>query len=1064
MKQELRSYNGIFIRRCGWVFLVIMVHLSQMVFAQSIAVSGRVISQEDGSPLPGVNVVIKNTSVGTTTDVDGRYTLEAPADATLVFSFIGFTTSEIPVSSRQSIDVSLSGDTQTLEEIVVTGYSTQRKKDITGSVSIVDVDNLQSVPSPSAEQALQGMASGVNVTRSGVPGAGTKIFIRGVTNFGNTDPLVIVDGIEQDLNNISAQDIESIQVLKDAGSAAIYGVRGANGVILVTTKKGKAGAPVINYGASYRMAYPLPGNPFNLLNSQEYMQVYNQAFPNNDRFDLGMPDYMYRGPSGAGMAFEGDPEVDPSLYFYESPNTGRNYIIQRINKEGTDWFHELFRKAPTLDQNLTISGGTDKSKYLFGLGYIDQKGTLINTFLKRYSGRLNTSFTLGDHIRIGENLNIIHRENPGFNENSDFGGIIETVKQQPIVPIRDIMGNWGGTFGGPSLGDGQNPIAVQYRNRDKDIVNEWHIIGNVFAEVDFLNHFTARTSLGYNVRNNYTQDFNTTQVENVQGNNSFNSLSVSSGYRSQRTFTNVLTYENAFGNHNFKMLVGSEAIDELNRGVSANRQRFFSEDFNFLVLGNGTEAIGNSSSISARSLFSLFSRVDYSFNDRYLLGLTVRRDGSSVFGPQQRYGVFPSVSLAWRISEESFMQNLTWMDDLKIRGSYGVLGSQNNVSAINSYSLYGSGMTTTYYDISGSSNSIVQGFATNRIGNPATGWEENVVSNFGFDMALLNGAFEVSAEYYKKKINGLLFTEPLPAVIIGGASAPSVNIGDIQNTGVDAAVKYRGNVNQFRYSLGLNITTYKNEVVHIPDPGYFFSGGHQGVGSMVRNEEGHPVSSFFGYRVLGLFDSQGEVDSAPTQNAAAPGRFRYQDVNSDGVIDADDRTHLGNPNPDLTYGINLNLGYGNFDLSAFFFGSHGNEIFNLAKSYTHFVGFYPTTNFSRDLLNAWTPDNTDTDIPIVESQGTFSTTLAPNSFYIENGSFLKLRSVALGYNVNRAFLQKFRISNLRLFIQGENLFTLTKYSGLDPEIIGGSTSALGIDRGSYPNNEKGLLFGLNVTF
>ena len=1064
MNKKLRFDNGMLIRHCRWVFVVIMVHFAEMAFSQSVTVTGKVVSQDDATPIPGVNVVIKNTSIGTTTDVGGNYTLSAPEDATLVFSFIGFQTVEVPVNSRGVIDVSLAGDTQTLEELVVTGYSTQRKKDITGSVSIVEVDNLKSVPATSAEQALQGMASGVNVTRSGVPGAGTKIFIRGVTNFGNTDPLVIVDGIEQDLNNISAQDIESIQVLKDAGSAAIYGVRGANGVILVTTKKGKTGAPVVSYGATYRMAYPLPGNPFNLLNSEEYVKVYNQAFPNNDRFNNGMPDYMYRGPSGAGVAFEGDPAVDPSLYVYESPNRGQNYIIQKINKEGTDWFHELFKKAPTFDQNLTVSGGTDKSKYLLSLGYLDQQGTLVNTYLKRYSGRVNTSFSLGDHIRIGENLNVIFKENPGFSENSDFGGIIETVKQQPIVPVRDIMGNWGGTFGGPGLGDGQNPVAVQYRNRNKDVVNDWFVIGNIYAEVDLLKNFTARTSLGYNILNEYTQDFNTTQVENVQGNNSENSLSVSAGYGSTMTFTNVLTYENTFGKHHLKVLAGSEAIEYTARGVDAGRQKFFSEDFNFLILGNGTDALTNSSSITGRSLFSLFGRVDYGFNDRYLLGATIRRDGSSVFGPEQRYGIFPSLSLAWRISEENFMKDLAWLDDLKFRGSYGVLGSQNNVSSLNAYSLYGSGMTTTYYDITGSSNSIVQGFATNRIGNPATGWEENIVTNFGFDMALFTGALEISAEYYKKQINGLLFTEPLPAVVIGGANAPSVNIGDIQNTGVDAAIKYRGNINDFTYSVGANITSYKNEVVDIPDPGYFFSGGHQAIGSMVRNEEGHPVSSYYGYRVVGLFNSQEEVDAAPLQNAAAPGRFRYEDVNNDGEITSADRTHLGDPNPDFTYGVNMNLGYKNFDFSAFFFGSQGNEIFNLAKSYTHFVGFYPTTNFSRDLLNAWTPDNTDTNIPIVESQGTFSTTLAPNSFYIEDGSFLKLRSLALGYTVDRALLQKVRITNLRVFAQAENLFTLTKYSGLDPEIVGGSTSALGIDRGSYPNNEMGIIFGLNVSF
>lgn len=1066
MQKSIRFYYEVLVRGTGWVFLLaLLVLIPGGAFSQDMPITGTVVSKEDGNPIPGVNVVIKDTSTGTTTDVDGNYSLVAPADATLIFTFIGFARQEEPVNSRQRIDVSLTSDTQTLQEVVVTGYSTQLKKDITGSVSIVNVDNLKTVPARSAEQALQGMASGVNVTKSGVPGAGSKIFIRGVTNFGNTDPLVIVDGIEQDLNNISAQDIESIQVLKDAGSAAIYGVRGANGVILVTTKKGKSGTPTVTYNATYGITQPLAGNPFNVLNSEEYMRVYNQAFPNNDRFNNGMPDYMYRGPSGAGVAFEGDPKVDPSLYHYESPNRGQNYIIQKINKEGTDWFHELFKKAPTTDHNLSVTGGGEKSKYLFSIGYLNQQGTLAKTYLKRYSARVNTEFDLGKHIRIGENLNILHKDNPGFSENSDFGGIVETVKQQPIVPLRDIMGNWGGTFGGPGLGDGQNPIAVQYRNTDKDLVKNWYVMGNAYAEVDFLKNFTARSSVGFNINNSYVQDFNTTQVENVQGNNSENSLGVSSGYGSTMTFTNLLMYNNTFGVHHVDVLVGSEAIESTSRGVNASRQKFFSEDFNFLVLGNGTDALANSSSISGRSLFSFFGKVAYSFRDRYLIGATLRRDGSSVFGPEQRYGIFPSVSFAWRISAESFMENMTWLNDLKLRGSYGVLGSQNNVSSLNAYSLYGSGMTTTYYDITGASTSIVQGFATTRIGNPATGWEENIVSNIGFDMALLDNAFEVSAEYYKKAINGLLFAEPLPAVVLGGASAPSVNIGDIQNTGVDVSLRYKGAISSdLTYSVGANITSYKNEVVDIPDPGYFFAGSHQGVGSMVRNEEGHPVSSFYGYKVIGLFNSQEEVDNAPTQNAAAPGRFRYEDYNGDGIISSDDRQHLGDPNPDFTYGLNLNLGYRSFDLSAFFYGSQGNEIFNLTKSYTHFVGYYPTTNKSRDLLNAWTPENTDTNIPIVESQGTFSTTLAPNSFYIEDGSFLKLRSLALGYTVNRTLLQKVNISNLRVYVQAENLLTVTKYSGLDPEVIGGSTSALGVDRGSYPNNEKAVIFGLSVSF
>lgn len=1056
---------GVFTKSLALAMLLVPFVFRFSYAQETISINGKVISGDDGSPIPGATVLLKNTQIGTVTDLEGAYSIQASPNGVLVVSFIGYETVEESVDSRSIIDIVLTSDTQSLDEFVVTGYSTQRRKNITGSVSVVDVDELKTVPSRSAEQALQGMASGVNVTRSGVPGASNKILIRGMTSFGNTDPLVIVDGIQQNLNNISAQDIESIQVLKDAGAAAIYGVRGANGVILVTTKKGKSGAPTVSYQMSHIMSHPLPGNPFNLLNSEEYVSVFNRAFPNNDRFNRGMPDFMYRGPSGAGVAFAGDPEVDPSLYYYASPNRGQNYLIQEVNKEGTDWFHELFKKAPTTEHNITASGGNDNAKYLFSLGFLDQKGTLINTYLKRYSARINTEFNLGKSLRVGENLNIIYRENPGFNENSDFGGIIETVKQQPIVPLKDIMGNWGGTFAGPGLGDGQNPVAVQYRNRDKDIFNEWHIVGNAYAELDLLKNFTARSSFGYNIANSYTQDFNTTQVENVQGNNNENFLSVGSSFASQVTFTNLLTYMNTFGRHTIEAQVGSEAIENLGRGVNASRQRFFSEDFNFLVLGNGVDALTNSSSIYRNSLFSIFGRVDYIFDDKYLFGTTLRRDGSSVFGPDQRYGFFPSFSFAWRLSEEDFMKNLYWVNDFKIRGSYGILGSQNNVSPINAFSLFGSGMTTTYYDITGSSNSIVQGFATNRIGNPQTGWEENIVSNYGFDMTILDNSLELSVEYYKKKVKGLLFTEPLPAVVIGGASAPAVNIGDIQNSGIDASFQYRGAFGSgLTYAVGANITNYKNVVVNIPDPGYFFAGSHQAVGAMVRNEEGYPVSSFYGYKVIGLFNSQEEVDSAPTQNAAAPGRFRYEDINGDGMITPDDRTHLGDPNPDFTYGLNLNAGYKNFDFSAFFYGSHGNDIFNLTKSYTHFVGFYPTTNFSRDLLNAWTPENTNTHIPVVESQGTFSTTLAPNSFYIEDGSFLKLRSVVLGYTVNPELLRKLYMSRLRVYAQVENLFTLTNYSGLDPELVGGPTSAMGIDRGSYPNNELGIIFGLSVTF
>lgn len=1059
MRKQLSSCNQIFTGRTRAIFLLVMLlQTPEQTFSQgSIAISGNVISQEDGQPLPGVNIVIKDTSTGTVTDMNGNYSLNAPANAILIFSFVGFVSQEVAVDSRSLINVTMKIQAQSLGELVVTGYSTQRKQDITGSVAVLDVDNLQTVLSRSAEDALQGMASGVSVIRSGGPGRGSKILIRGVTNFGNTDPLVIVDGIEQDLNNISAKDIESIQVLKDAGAAAIYGVRGANGVIIVTTKKGKVGTPVVSYDAYYGMQYPLPGNPYNVLNSKDYMEVYNRGIPGNEKFKDGMPDYMYRGPDGAGVAFEGDPEVDPAKYFLEVPNNGRNYIIQKVNKEGTDWFHELFKKAPVTEHNLNVSGGTEKSRYLFAMGYYNQQGTMVESYMKRYSGRVNTEFRIGDHIRIGENANVIYR---------DAGAIggIATYYQQPIVPLKDIMGNWGGTYGGTDLGDGTNLVALQYRT-DKDLRYTWNVIGNAFAEVDFLKNIKAKTSIGYNISNSYTQDFSTTQYENIQQSSGDNKLSVSSGFGSTMTFTNTLNYKNSFGKSDLSVLLGSEAIRYHGRGVSGSSRKLFSEEFNYLILDNGPDEITNGSSISERALFSLFSRLDYVFDNRYLVGITLRRDGSSKFGPNRRYGIFPSFSLAWRLIEERFMENVSWLDDLKIRGSYGVLGSESNVSNINAYSFFGSDMTGSYYDITGSSHSIVQGFSASRIGNANTGWEENIVTNAGFDVAVLNNTIDFSMEYYKKKINGLLFTEPLPVVVTGGAGAPSVNIGDIQNTGIDASLAYHGQISSdFNFSVRGNITHFKNEIVDIPDPGYFFSGSHQGVGSMIRNEEGHPISSFYGYRILGLFNNDGEVDDAPSQDGAAPGRFRYADTDGDGKITPEDRTHLGNPHPDFTYGLNLNLDFKGFDLSAFFYGSQGNEIYNLTRANLYFLSYYPTTNKSNELLNAWTPENTNTNIPKLESTQSFSNNKASNSFYIEDGAFLKFKSLVLGYTVNPDVLRNIHISKLRVYAQAANLFTITKYTGLDPEIVGPSTSVMGVDDGDYPTNETSLVLGISATF
>lgn len=1037
-----------------------------------LTITGRV-SNDAGEGLPGVSILLKGTTTsGTVTDRDGKYALSLPDDQVngiLVFSFIGYTTEEVAIGNRTTVDVQLLPDIKSLSEVVVTGYSSQARKDITGSVAVVDVKALQSIPTGSAVQALQGQAPGVTVISSGAPGGRNDIFIRGVTSFGNTQPLILVDGVQVQggLNDININDIESIQVLKDAGAAAIYGVRGSNGVIVVTTKKGKSGKPTITYDGYYGIQTPPKDNAFNLVNSQDFAALVKTVSPGTELFANGVPEFTYAGLGISGTAKAGDPAVDPAKYNFDAQNPSNDYMIQRLNQSGTDWFGEIFNNAPMQSHNLTASGGTDHSSYLLSLGHLNQQGTLIETYLKRYSARINTEFKPHRHIRIGQNAYLFYKQNPGFNNQSEGNAISQSYRIMTVIPVRDIKGNYGGTWLGPEFGEGENSVAIQEETRNNKS-NFWDIQGNVYAEVDLLKHITARTSFGGTVDNQYSYSFSPNRYHSKQDHNKGNSFSENSQYNTSYTWSNTLKYNNTFGKHLVSVLVGSEAIENSGRSLGGEAKNFFSTDPDYLILNNGTTNITNSSNAYRNTLFSLFTRLDYSYQDKYLLGATIRRDGSSVFGSDKRYGVFPSFSLGWRISGEGFMKNIPFINDLKLRGSYGILGSQANVSPANAFSLYSSGFGNSYYDITGSSNSTQQGFRQSRIGNPSTGWEKDVIANVGMDASIFNNTFDISVEWYKKSINGLLFPQPLPAST-GGAIPPTINIGDIQNKGWDFSLMYRGSINtDFKYSVGANIGSYKNLVVNIPEPGYFDVAGSR-FGTLVRNQEGYPVGSFFGYDVIGLFKDGDDVSNSPAQTDAAPGRFKYRDVNGDNKITPEDRTLFGDPNPDFVYGLNLRLSYKGFDFSTIFYGSQGNDVINLVRYYTEFMGTSVSRSKSNVLKNAWTPQNQNTKIPILESASSFSTNGTFNSYYKEDGSFLKLRSLILGYTIPPAFLEKYGVSKLRIYIQGANLFMINKYTGIDPELSGNlggnqSSASFGIDYGNYPNNQRNFLLGLNLTF
>jgi TonB-linked SusC/RagA family outer membrane protein len=709
---------------------------------------------------------------------------------------------------------------------------------------------------------------------------------------------------------------------------------------------------------------------------------------------------------------------------------------------------------------------------LFSVGYLNQQGTLINTYLKRYSVRMNTSFNVNNHIRVGENAYIFYKQSPGFTNQNEGNAISMSYREPPIIPVYDIEGNYAGTKS-VGLSNAQNPVANQQRTANNKS-NDWQVNGNVWGEVDFLKHFTARTSFGGYFDNYYYYSFSYTAYENAEGNTNPNSFTEGSGYNSLWLWTNTVKYNNTWGKHMLNVLVGSEAKNQYNRSMSAGRSNYFSTDPNFWTLNTGSPGSqsNNGGSPYQLSIASYFGRIDYSYADKYILAATIRRDGSSVFAPGQQYGNFPSISAGWRISNENFMKNISWINDLKLRGGWGQSGSISNINPTNPYSLYASGAGYSYYPITGSSNSSTQGFFNSQLGNPNTTWEKDIISNLGLDATILNNKLDFSIEVYKKAISGLLF-QNVAAIgnYLGGPSQPFVNLGDVRNTGIDFSTTYHGTIgHDLHFDIGGNISSYKNEVVSLP-PGIQYvdeySAGSSRIGAFSRLQPGHPVGAFYGYQVLGLFKDANDVAKSATQDGAAPGRFKYLDANGDGKITPDDRVFFGNPNPKFTYGFTINATYKNFDLSMFFYGSAGNDVINYVKYWTDFPQVF-AGNVSKGLLqNSWSPSNTNASIPILENSANFSNTTVFNSFYMEKGSYLRCKNLMIGYTVPSAKLERIGIQKLHFYLQAANLFTITKYTGLDPELQGSdlnNNSNFGIDFGNYPANQKNFNVGVNVSF
>ncbi|MFT4686669.1 MAG: TonB-linked SusC/RagA family outer membrane protein [Neolewinella sp.] len=1047
----------------------------------------------DGFSLPGATILAKGTNTGTVADLDGNYTLSIPEGVTqLVISYTGYETQTISINGRTTIAIVLA-EGVSLDEIVVTGYTVTSKRQTTGAVSTVSTAELAQIPSGNVEQQLQGRAPGVTVITNGQPGTSSIIRIRGFGSFGGNAPLYVVDGVP--VNNIeflNPDDIQATSILKDAASASIYGSRAASGVVVIQTKRGKKTAQPLKVSYSGLFGFTDPGKGFSVLNPQQDADKAWEAL-RNDGLSPGesgwghpqygdgatpvIPDYIMVG-NAAGVSGTVDLAAQRELYNVDA-RAGSLYQVMRANKEGTDWYDAITRTGILQRHTLGFTGSTESARYYVGMSAQVQEGILLNNDFERYTFRANTEFDLGKHIRIGQNLQITHRKTNGLlgggggaGVADDENSILGAFRMNPIIPVYDEFGGYAGTRAS-GFNNPRNPVA----ERDGVANNRGfsnRVFGNVYVEIEPVKNLVLRSSFGGGFIGFHSNFYNRQTYENSENNGSFG-YGENQGYFNDWTWTNTAKYKKSIGSNNFDVLVGYEAIEGGNgRTSGASGINPFSRDVNFVNLST-VQANPPFSSYGVPVKFaSVFGQLNYNWSDKYYLSATLRRDESSRFGANQRSGTFPAFSAAWRVTAEPFMANQSFFTDLKIRGGWGEMGNSNNVNANNRFSLFAQSLGSSSYPIDGSNSAVDIGFFQNRIGSENARWETSVTSNIGFDATILGGKVDVIMDLWRKVTNDLLVQLPLPAVN-GAATSPSTNIGSMLNQGVDFAVIYRDKISSdFGFEVSLNGALLKNEITKFTDDVDFFeSGGSRITGSIVRNQVGRSLSSFWGYQVTGLFQNDAEVASAATQSDAAPGRFRFEDNNSrnedgdltgmpDGIIDEADRTFLGSAVPDFTGGLNIRLNYKNFDFGTFLYASLGNEIYNNSKWFTDFYGTFKGASVSTRVLNSWTPENPNTSVPIYETASNFSTSQQSTSYYVEDGSYLRMQNITLGYTLDDDALNGM-FNNLRVAVSATNLFTITGYEGLDPAVGGSADTDFGVDVGNYPVT-RGFNFNLSLDF
>ena len=1038
------------------------------------------MDSETSEPLVGVTVLLVGTSTGVTTDQEGKFSLPADMGDTILCSFIGYTRQEILIDTSTNLSISLVSGLL-MEEVVVTGYSVDVRRKIPGSASTVVARDIQIAPSGNIEQQLQGRVAGVNVISNGQPGTTSQVRVRGYGALGGNQPLYVVDGVPvNSVDFLSPGDVASVTVLKDATAASIYGARAAGGVIVYTTNNGQRRQQELTISYDGMFGVTTPGVGLSVMNPQDqadwtWAAIRNAAISRGEIPEFShpqygggvtpvLPDYLMVGQE-VGVMGPLDLAAQRQLYNIDH-DAGSIYQVVKANKAGTNWYDAVMRNALLKRHHLGISGAGTASRYYVGVGMQDQQGIVRNQQFSRYSFRVNTEFDLLPFLKIGESFQGTYRSTrllegeAGGIGSADSWTFVNSSLTNPIIPVYD---EFGGYAGNAATGVGlnwSNPVADAENLKDnRDFAVQ--AFGNFYLELEPIKGLVLRSSFGgqfstVNRRNYLKTTYHSINKRITPAFRQFSS------YTAQWVWTSTASFKKTIGYHTVDLLLGQEVLDQ-GSGFTINGFGLdpFSENIDYIGLSTLSDRTVEGAPFNGVRFASYFTRINYDYADKYLVSAVLRRDGSSRFGQNNRYGIFPAFSAAWRISSENFMQKFTFIDDLKLRGGFGIMGNSNNVDPNNQYSLFSSSLDASSYDIYGTNSSTVEGFYRTRIGNPAAKWEQAITANIGLDILLFNGKLDLGVEFWRKRTKDLLFRMPVTVQSGFFAADPFVNVGEMLNEGVDFAVTSKGRANQIKYQITLNGSFLHNEIVALA-PGIENLPNRSSVYGSIRpilNQVGQPLSAFYGFEVQGLFQSQAEVDAAATQDGAAPGRFRYRDINADGVIDQQDRTNLGNPIADFTGGVAVRLGFRNWELEAYSFASIGNEVYNLSKRFTDF--YNAGSAIAERVKASWTFDNPRGEIPIFENVSNFSTNTESSSYYVEDGSYFRMQNITLSYLMPKAMISKWGLEKFRLYVSINNAFTITGYSGLDPSVGGSRDTNFGVDRGNYPMT-RNWVFGINL--